>query len=61
MMPPTRVPNIVNTTTNVSATDHFETKLFKLQDSFQTAAGRHMAELRTERMRRFVDDLLEEV
>lgn len=41
--------------------DHFETKLFKLQDSFQTAAGRHMAELRTERMRRFVDDLLEEV
>ena len=22
--------------------DHFETKLFKLQDSFQTAAGRHM-------------------
>ena len=41
--------------------DHFETKLFKLQDGFQTAAGRHMAELRTERMRRFVDDLLEEV
>lgn len=41
--------------------DHFETKLFKLQDGFQTAAGRQMAEQRTERMRRFVDDLLEEV
>ncbi|HCH6763849.1 TPA: HD domain-containing protein [Serratia marcescens] len=41
--------------------DHFETKLFKLQDGFQTTAGRQMAEQRTERMRRFVDDLLEEV
>ena len=41
--------------------DHFETKLFKLQDGFQTAAGRQMAEQRTERMRRFVDALLEEV
>ena len=41
--------------------DHFETKLFKLQEGFQTAAGRKMAALRTERMRRFLSELLEEV
>lgn len=41
--------------------DHFETKLFKLQEGFQTAAGRRMAALRTERMRRFLSELLEEV
>jgi uncharacterized protein len=41
--------------------DHFETKLFKLQDDFQTATGKKMAQERTERMRRFLSDLLEEV
>ncbi|WP_447870745.1 HD domain-containing protein [Serratia fonticola] len=41
--------------------DHFETKLFKLQEGFQTEAGRRMAALRTERMRRFLSELLEEV
>ncbi|WP_422527807.1 HD domain-containing protein [Serratia fonticola] len=41
--------------------DHFETKLFKLQEGFQTAAGRRMAALRTQRMRRFLSELLEEV
>lgn len=41
--------------------DHFETKLFKLQEGFQTATGRKMAALRTERMRRFLSELLEEV
>ncbi|MBC3378651.1 HD domain-containing protein [Serratia fonticola] len=41
--------------------DHFETKLFKLQEGFQTDAGRRMAALRTERMRRFLSELLEEV
>ncbi|MEB7885330.1 HD domain-containing protein [Serratia fonticola] len=41
--------------------DHFETKLFKLQEGFQTDAGRRMAALRTDRMRRFLSELLEEV
>lgn len=41
--------------------DHFETKLFKLQEGFQTTTGRKMAALRTERMRRFLSELLEEV
>jgi uncharacterized protein len=41
--------------------DHFETKLFKLQEGFQTGAGRRMAALRTERMRRFLSELLDEV
>jgi uncharacterized protein len=41
--------------------DHFETKLFKLQEGFQTAAGRQMAQERTERMRRFLSELLEEM
>lgn len=41
--------------------DHFETKLFKLQESFQTSAGRTMAEQRTERMRRFFNEFQEEV
>ncbi|WP_447882422.1 HD domain-containing protein [Serratia fonticola] len=41
--------------------DHFETKLFKLQEGFQTEAGRRMTALRTQRMRRFLSELLEEV
>nr|WP_217434287.1 HD domain-containing protein [Serratia proteamaculans] len=41
--------------------DHFETKLFKLQEGFQTATGKKMALQRTERMRRFLDELQEEM
>lgn len=41
--------------------DHFATKLFKLQEGFQTQTGRLMALERTERMRRFLSELLEEV
>ncbi|CAI1507002.1 putative hydrolase [Serratia ficaria] len=41
--------------------DHFETKLFKLQEGFQTAAGRRLAQQRTERMRRFLGELLDEI
>lgn len=41
--------------------DHFETKLFKLQEGFQTTTGRKMAALRTDRMRRFLSELLEEI
>ncbi|MBI3310173.1 MAG: HD domain-containing protein [Serratia liquefaciens] len=41
--------------------DHFETKLFKLQDGFQTATGKKMALERTERMRRFLSELQEEI
>ncbi|MFC0227047.1 HD domain-containing protein [Serratia aquatilis] len=41
--------------------DHFATKLFKLQEGFQTQTGRTMALQRTERMHRFFNELLEEV
>lgn len=41
--------------------DHFETKLFKLQDGFQTSTGREMAVQRSARMRRFYDEFLAEV
>lgn len=41
--------------------DHFETKLFNLQDGFQTSTGRIMAAQRTARMRRFLNELQEEV
>ncbi|OMQ27353.1 HD domain-containing protein [Serratia oryzae] len=41
--------------------DHFETKLFKLQEGFQTSTGRRMAAQRTARMRRFLSELQEEV
>jgi len=41
--------------------DHFETKLFKLQAGFQTATGRQLAAHRCQRMRRFLDDFLDEI
>ncbi|AHG22402.1 phosphohydrolase [Chania multitudinisentens RB-25] len=41
--------------------DHFETKLFKLQDKFQTSTGRTLAAQRTARMQRFLNELQEEV
>lgn len=41
--------------------DHFETKLFKLADTLQTAEGRRLAGVRQERMRGFVEGFLSEV
>lgn len=43
------------------ALDHFSTKLFRLQEGFQTAAGAAMARQRQERMRGFVNDFLGEL
>ncbi|MCR6498811.1 HD domain-containing protein [Shinella sp. CPCC 101442] len=43
------------------AIDHFEVKLFKLADGFQTAAGGRMALERTERLRAIRDMLLDEI
>ncbi|WP_337181733.1 HD domain-containing protein [Shinella sp.] len=43
------------------AIDHFEVKLFRLADGFQTAAGARMAKERTERLRVIRDMLLDEI
>lgn len=43
------------------AIDHFETKLFKLTDGFQTAAGRALARQRQERLRAVLGMLIEEI
>ncbi|WP_421867838.1 HD domain-containing protein [Pararhizobium sp.] len=43
------------------AIDHFETKLFKLTDGFQTAAGRALARQRQERLRTVLSMMLEEI
>lgn len=43
------------------AIDHFEVKLFKLADGFQTAAGARMAGERTERLRAIRTMLLDEI
>lgn len=43
------------------AIDHFETKLFKLTDGFQTAAGRALARQRQERLRAVLAMLIEEI
>jgi uncharacterized protein len=43
------------------ALDHFEVKLFKLADGFQTAAGARMATERTQRLRAIRDMLLDEI
>ncbi|OLP58588.1 phosphohydrolase [Xaviernesmea oryzae] len=43
------------------ALDHFETKLLRLADTFQTASGRMIATARTEALRRFRDGLLAEI
>lgn len=43
------------------AIDHFETKLFKLTDGFQTAAGRALARQRQERLRAVLGMMLEEI
>lgn len=43
------------------AIDHFENKLFKLAAGFQTAAGAKLAEMRQARLRRFLDEFLDEI
>ena len=43
------------------AIDHFETKLFKLADSFQTATGRALATERHERLRHVLDLFIDEI
>jgi uncharacterized protein len=41
--------------------DHFFVKLFKIAEKMQTPTGRRLAQERTERMRRFVEELRDEV
>ncbi len=43
------------------AIDHFETKLFKLADGFQTSAGRALAQERHARLKTVLDLFLEEI
>ncbi|RMV52044.1 HD domain protein [Pseudomonas syringae pv. helianthi] len=43
------------------AVDHFHTKLLKLSDGFQTDTGAHMAKIRHDRLKRFLDELMEEI
>ncbi|MCY1243855.1 putative protein YedJ [compost metagenome] len=43
------------------AIDHFETKLFKLADGFQTAAGRRLALERQQRLRDVLAMMLDEI
>ena len=43
------------------AIDHFEVKLFKLADGFQTAKGAQLARERTERLQLIRDMLLDEI
>lgn len=43
------------------AIDHFENKLFKLADGFQTATGRQIAQERHQRLRTVLDMFLDEI
>lgn len=43
------------------AVDHFHTKLFQLADDFQTVTGAGLAQVRHARMKRFLDELMQEV
>ncbi|MCJ2372888.1 HD domain-containing protein [Pseudomonas sp. RGM 3321] len=43
------------------AADHFHTKLLHLADSFQTDTGTQMAKIRHDRLKRFLDELMEEI
>lgn len=43
------------------ALDHFDNKLFKLADGFQTATGVRLAATRQQRLRRFYDEFLDEI
>ncbi len=41
--------------------DHFQTKLFKLADGFQTKAGRALAATRDQRLRDFLAAFMDEI
>ncbi|RRV08509.1 HD domain-containing protein [Pseudomonas sp. v388] len=43
------------------AIDHFHTKLLHLAEGFQTSAGARFAQVRHERLKRFLDELMEEI
>lgn len=43
------------------AVDHFHTKLLHLADGFQTLTGSQMAQIRHARLKRFLDELMEEI
>ncbi|WP_431824916.1 HD domain-containing protein [Burkholderia sp. F1] len=43
------------------AIDHFHTKLLKLASGFQTVTGARLAKLRHDRLRRFLDELADEI
>ena len=43
------------------AVDHFTTKIFTLAQGFQTATGRHMAQVRHARAERFLREFIEEI
>lgn len=43
------------------AIDHFQTKLLTLADGFQTATGARFARLRQDRLRRFLDEFIDEI
>ncbi|KPZ26005.1 HD domain-containing protein [Pseudomonas syringae pv. viburni] len=43
------------------AVDHFHTKLLHLADGFQTRTGAQMAKVRHDRLKRFLDELMEEI
>ncbi|KKB85960.1 phosphohydrolase [Devosia limi DSM 17137] len=43
------------------AIDHFQTKLFKLVDGFNTAAGRKLATIRQQRLHRVLEEFLDEI
>jgi uncharacterized protein len=43
------------------AIDHFEVKLFKLASGFQTLMGAKLATVRQERLRRFLDEFIDEI
>ncbi len=43
------------------ALDHFETKLFKLADGFQTGTGRKLAQERHERLKLIRELMLDEI
>ncbi|WDR06543.1 HD domain-containing protein [Devosia rhodophyticola] len=46
---------------NRFAIDHFQTKLFKLTEGFQTVTGRHMATERQKRLHRFYEEFFDEI
>jgi len=43
------------------AADHFQTKLFHLADGFQTDTGKRLAQVRHERLKRFLEEFMDEI